>query len=226
MINKDGLLTIETIGSAKVEIDLIPKSNTKARPAYPMDFDYITVHETANPRVGADAKMHTEYVDETVQYVSWHFTVDGKMIFQELPIIENSWNAGDGRNGDGNRKSVSLELCVHKDGDWNTTKYNATKLIVALLLHGGKTPDVVKPHKFWSGKDCPHNILKEGWAGYMSLIEKEYEAAVQHRNQVSGWALKSWDKAFVAGINDGRDPKATVTEEQLMVFFDRLKLLD
>ena len=43
---------------------------------------------------------------------------------------------------------------------------------------------------------------------------------------VSKWAKDAWIKAAVKGVNDGKDPKAPVTEEQLMVFFDRLKLLD
>lgn len=46
------------------------------------------------------------------------------------------------------------------------------------------------------------------------------------RQNVSSWAAESWDKAIKAGINDGEGPQNKVTEEQLMVFFDRLGLLE
>lgn len=43
---------------------------------------------------------------------------------------------------------------------------------------------------------------------------------------VSDYAKKSWGKAYLKHINDGINPKGIVTEEQLMVFFDKLGLLD
>ncbi len=44
--------------------------------------------------------------------------------------------------------------------------------------------------------------------------------------EVSEWAKSSWQKAIKKGVNDGLGAKNPVTEEQLMVFFDRLGLLD
>ena len=223
---KDGILQVGKIGQAKFEVDLIPESNKTSRPGYPLDFEYITVHGTENQSKGAGARMHTEYIDNSTAYVSWHFTVGDTLIFQELPTIECAWHAGDGRDGPGNRKSVSIEICENLDGSWNVAKYNAVKLIVLLLLIKGKPPGIVVPHKKWSGKYCPRKILNEGWAGFINLVEKEYAAAISHQNQVSSWARQAWDKAFIKGVNDGKDPKVQVTEEQLMVFFDRMGLLD
>lgn len=59
-----------------------------------------------------------------------------------------------------------------------------------------------------------------------------FEALVNYVKQknidtdVSKWAKESWDKAVANGINDGLGAKNNVTEEQLVVFFDRLGLLD
>lgn len=53
-----------------------------------------------------------------------------------------------------------------------------------------------------------------------NLVEYDYQV------QVSPWAKAAWDKAVVKGIQDGFGPKAYVTEEQLMVFFAKLGLLD
>jgi hypothetical protein len=41
--------------------------------------------------------------------------------------------------------------------------------------------------------------------------------------KISSWAKDSWEKAKENGINDGKGAKNNVTEEQLMVFFDRLE---
>ena len=76
-----------------------------------MDPKYITIHNTGNSRLGANDKMHTDYVDNVYGYVSWHLTIDGEEIYQELPFDESSWNAGDGNTGTGNRQSIAIEIC-------------------------------------------------------------------------------------------------------------------
>jgi len=43
-------------------------------------------------------------------------------------------------------------------------------------------------------------------------------------SNVSGWAIEDWVHFYLNGVNDGRDPKKTVTEEQLMVFFRKLNI--
>jgi murein DD-endopeptidase MepM/ murein hydrolase activator NlpD len=45
-------------------------------------------------------------------------------------------------------------------------------------------------------------------------------------SQVSEWAKDSWTKSYLSGVNDGLNPKIFVTEEQLMVFLDRIGGLD
>lgn len=230
---KDGLLQVEKIGEASFAVNLIPKSNTTSRPGYTMDPKYITVHNTGNSRKGADAQNHTEYVDAATGYVSWHFTVDDKKVFQELPITENAWHAGDGGKGPGNRTSIGIEICEHEGINWNLAKYNGIKLIVLLLIELGLKPDAVVPHKKWSGKYCPHKILDEGWEAFMHLVEQEYTAQTTKQTEdVSVWAQEAWEKAKNKigqdgkPVNDGIGAKNPVTEEQLMVFFDRLGLLD
>lgn len=213
----NGLIYLDKVGEANVDVHLIPESNTTSRPGYPMQATTITVHNTGNKN--ADAEDHTEYVDNTTAYVSWHFTVDDKDIFQELPINETAWHAGDGRNGPGNRTSVAIEICEHDGINWNMAKYNGIKLIVLLLNELGLSPEAVVPHKEWSGKYCPHRILDEGWDGFIDLIKKEYKASqVPAEQEVSPWAQEAWDWAVEKGINDGKKPKAPVTEEQVMVF--------
>jgi murein DD-endopeptidase MepM/ murein hydrolase activator NlpD len=52
---------------------------------------------------------------------------------------------------------------------------------------------------------------------------KEKQVPVANTEEVSSWAKKSWEKAKEKGINDGKGAKNNVTEEQLMVFLDRLE---
>lgn len=232
---KNGLLTNSKIGSAVFAVDLIPTSNKKARPGYPMTPKYITVHNTGNSSKGAGADSHTKYVNNVDASKSWHFTVDEKKIYQELPLTENAWHAGDG-NGPGNRSSIGIEICENIDGDWKQARRNAILLIVTLLHELKLTPDKVVPHKHWSGKYCPHKILDEGWEKFLSEVKEAYKTYTLEgkpmTNEVSPWAKESWEKAKKKickdgkPLNDGLGAKNMVTEEQLMVFFDKLGLLD
>ena len=165
---KDGIITVKKIEGVEVIIDLIPTSNKYARPKNPMEAQSITIHETDNKRVGADGRAHTEYVDNVNNYVSWHFTVDDEKIYQELPIIENAWHAGDGGQGMGNRTSIAIEICVNDDGDFMRAKENAKKLIRYLMEETGI--DEIYSHHFWSGKYCPRNILNSGWDEFVKWV--------------------------------------------------------
>lgn len=202
---ENGVITTDHIYDVVFRVDLIPKSNTTSRPGYPMEPCTITQHNTGNRRKGANADMHTEYVDNTPSYVSWHFTVDDKEIIQELPINENAWHAGDGGNGPGNRTSIAIETCEHEGIDWQKAKENTIKLIVFLMNKvQSLRPDPVVPHRAWSGKYCPHRILDEGWGQYIKDIkvfkeslnkELTLEEALKIINQKCDIDIKYWDGA-------------------------------
>ena len=149
---------------------LIPMSNKDTRPGIPMVPKYLTIHETDNPNVGADAKAHA-----TLQYngnnrqASWNYTVDDKSIYQSIPDNEVAWANGDG-NGPGNRSSISIEICVNQDGDFNKAKENAIWLIRNLMTKHSIPLANVVPHQHWSGKNCPRNILKSGWDKFIAQV--------------------------------------------------------
>ncbi len=80
---------------------IVPTGNENIRPGYAMKPKYITIHETDNYSVGANARNHAQYLysqatGTTDRSASWHFTVDDKEIYQHLPLNENAWHAGDG----------------------------------------------------------------------------------------------------------------------------------
>lgn len=165
---KDNLLIDSVIGNAKVQLHLIPITNKTSRSQMGMTPRYITIHNTGNKN--ADALANSKYVDSAAGYVSWHFTVDDKMIYQELPTNEVAWHAGDGR-GTGNMSSIGIEICEHVGQDWEKAKANAIALIITLMQDLKIPLENVVPHQRWSGKYCPRVILNEGWDKFINQIK-------------------------------------------------------
>ncbi|WP_375163209.1 N-acetylmuramoyl-L-alanine amidase [Laceyella sacchari] len=92
-------------------------------------------------------------------------------MIQHIPENEVAWHAGDGRNGPGNRKSIGIEICVNADGDFGRAQENAIKL-VKMLIDKYKIPiSRVVPHKHWSGKNCPANLLKQ-WSSFIARVRQ------------------------------------------------------
>lgn len=151
--------------------DLI-RPGRKNRPGFFMEPKFLTVHDTGNAKKGADAKAHAKYLhgDSAANIpASWHFTVDDRVIVQHLPLNENGWHAGDGREGPGNRQSIGIEICENADCDRARAEKNAQELIANLLKQFNLPLDAVVPHKRWNGKNCPHLILPR-WDEFVSGI--------------------------------------------------------
>ncbi|WP_338712557.1 N-acetylmuramoyl-L-alanine amidase [Bacillus pumilus] len=151
----------------KIIQDYISKSN-RNRPGNYMKPLYITVHNTANKSKGADAASHAAFVKRSSTAVSWHYTVDEKVIYQHLPLNENGWHAGDGR-GTGNMKSIGIEICENADGNFEKAVENAQWLIRQLMTDQGIPLSNVVPHKRWSGKECPRRLLNR-WDSFKAGI--------------------------------------------------------
>ncbi|MCH5585797.1 peptidoglycan-binding protein [Shimazuella sp. AN120528] len=155
----------------EIKQKLIPRSLTGTRPGLYLNPSYITVHETDNTEKGADARAHANLQAlGNSRKASWHYTVDEVEIWQSIPDNEVSWACGDGRNGTGNRKSISVEICVNSDGDFEKAKHNAAKLISFLMKKHGISISNVVQHHHWSGKNCPRNIRKSGWQAFLNLV--------------------------------------------------------
>ena len=166
--------------------DFIPVGRNN-RPGYAMSPKYITIHNTGSPGAGSDAKAHSGYIKSDSaanKPVSWHFTVDDKVIYQHLPLSENGWHSGDGVNGTGNRQSIGIEICQHSDGDVVKIEENAQKLVAWLIENVDSLlpfPECMKTHQMWSGKFCPSVILSRpnGWELFLSGVEKYIDKVVR-----------------------------------------------
>jgi hypothetical protein len=151
------------------------------RPGLALVPRYITIHETSNTNVGANAEMHRRFVQGGGgrDGVSFHWVVDDAEAVHLLTDAEVGWHAGDGRDGPGNRQSLAIETCVNADGDWARTRRNLTILVATLMhRHGIPLANVVQ-HSRWSGKNCPLVMRRDGlWAGQVAAIDVAYRALV------------------------------------------------
>lgn len=152
---------------------LVDESKWNIKCPHEMKPEYITVHNTAND---ASAKNEVKYMISNSQEVSFHYAVDDKEAVQGILTNRNSWNAGDGVNGTGNRKSIAVEICYSKSGGdrFIQAEKNAAQ-VVADLLHGWDLPlDRVKKHQDWNGKYCPHRTLDMGWDRFLKMVSDAY----------------------------------------------------
>ena len=136
--------------------------------------EYCTVHETANPRPGANAAMHANLQSNgNVRQASWHEQVDEDEAVISFTPEAQCWHAGDGDKEDGgNMTAYAIEMCVNEDGDYNQTVINTVMRIRAWRERTGHGRDRVVTHEYFSGKDCPTALLASGkWAEFVAATD-------------------------------------------------------
>lgn len=162
-------------------VEMLAPAGSNCRSGHKLrSFLGVTIHETANTGKGAGALNHAKYLQGTGKNdsVSWHYAVDDKLITRSLPENEVAWHAGDGRNGNGNTKTVSIEICVNPESDYKVAKNNAVELAADILARN-KIFDAEASlfvHNDWSGKNCPKGILLEKeWPDFNKKVQKELD---------------------------------------------------
>lgn len=155
---------------------ICPESNWPNKCPYGMTAEAITVHNTAND---ASAENEITYMNRNTKLVSFHFAVDDKEVRQGLPLDRNAFHAGDGAYGQGNRKTISIEVCYSKSGGerFVLAEKNAAKFVAQLLKERGWGVDKVTKHQDYSGKYCPHRTLDTGWDRFLNMVKSELGAA-------------------------------------------------
>lgn len=135
---------------------------------------YITIHETANRSVGANAAAHANLQSRgNVRNASWHWQVDDHEAVQSFEHTARCWHAGDG-SGPGNSDSIAIEVCVNADGDTVQAYRNAAELVRQIMAQEGIPLANVVQHNRWSGKNCPMGLRTGAygmtWATFLSLV--------------------------------------------------------
>jgi len=210
----------------KVVQNLVPANKYSIKCPYSMDAEFIVVHNTAND---ASAKNEIAYMLRNDNKVSYHYAIDDKEIIQAIPENRNAFHAGDGGNGKGNRKGLSVEICYSKSGGprFIQAEKNAAKFIASKLKEKNWGIDKVKKHQDFSGKYCPHRTLDMGWQRFLNMVQTELDNLKggsnmsDDKNIPSNWAKEAWEWAIENSITDGTRPKDNVTREELVTMLYR-----
>lgn len=209
----------------KIIQNLVPASKYSIKCPYSMTPEFIVVHNTAND---ASARNEVAYMISNSNKASFHYAIDDEEIVQGIPENRNAWHAGDGTNGQGNRKGLSIEICYSKSGDTRFIEAEklSAKFIAFKLNEKGWGIDKIKKHQDFSGKYCPHRTLDMGWQRFLDMVQSELNALkgvdkVAEQNTPSSWAKEAWEWAKKEGITDGTNPKGAVTREQVVTMLYR-----
>ncbi|OUB63494.1 peptidoglycan recognition protein family protein [Bacillus thuringiensis] len=165
---------------------LVDPSKYGTKCPYTMNPEFITVHNTYND---ATAENEVSYMIRNDNQVSFHIAVDDKEAVQGIPLERNAWHAGDG-NGNGNRKSIGVEICYSlSGGDRYYKAEDNTAIVVAQLMKQYNIPiSKVRTHQSWSGKHCPHRMLDEGrWNSFIERVQNAYNCGGNNMK----WTMRS-----------------------------------
>ena len=137
----------------------------------------VTIHNTSNWSKGATAIAHANLLRGSWKdkYISWNYVVDKDYAVRCVPENEVAWCQGDG-NGNGNMKTISIEICDNSDGNITQATDNAVKLCAMILrAHGISTASGhLFQHNYWTGKDCPYDIRRGNpydWNTFVSKVQ-------------------------------------------------------
>jgi hypothetical protein len=163
----------EAYAQLNIVQDFIPVGHSN-RPGKRIVPTAITIHNTDNAELGADAAAHAHYLksaDARRRKVSWHFTVDDKRAYQSLPINEIGWHTN---NKKGNAISIGVQICMNNDLDASAA-YRRAALLAAVLTFQNeiKVPKRIFQHYDWSGKNCPR-VLRDttnSWQNFLAQIQ-------------------------------------------------------
>ena len=180
-------------GAAELKItqNIIPPGKC-GRPLHrPMRPTFITIHSTDNTSRSADALNHALAMNKGLRgrhnrtgFLTWHFTVDDHSIYQSLPTNETGEHAD--YEGQGNRSSIGIEMCVNRGNNLDITIDRTAQLTARLMRQYDIPLDHVVPHMHWrmirysdgrnlGFKQCPRILLDRGrlgpkWSAFMAKV--------------------------------------------------------
>ena len=163
--------------SYKIVDMYLPSSKYPIKAPYAMTPEFVTVHNTGNT---ASARNEATYHNNNNYQVSYHVAIDDKEAIQLIPFNRNAWHAGDSL-GNGNMKSIGIEICYSMDNGYSGAKSerykkaedNAALYIAHVLKQYGWGMDRLKRHYDWSGKDCPHKMhATNSYPAFRNLVKK------------------------------------------------------
>lgn len=162
---------------------ICPENKYSIKCPHEMIPDGIVVHNTAND---ASAMSEVSYMLGNNNKTSFHVAVDNERVVTAIPFNRNSWNAGDGKNGKGNRTKISIEICYSKSGGerFEEAEDLCASYVAYLLKQYNWGIDKVSKHQDYSGKYCPHRTLDMGWERFLNKIKSHLEMQSQPAEEI------------------------------------------
>lgn len=153
---------------------LVSQDRYNIKCPYPMIPKGICVHNTSND---ASAANEIAYMIGNGNATSFHYAIDDKEVIQGVLENRNAFHAGDGANGEGNRKYIGIEICYSKSGGdrFVQAEKNAAVFIASRLKEYDWDITHVKKHQDFSGKYCPHRTIDMGWQRFLDMIQAELD---------------------------------------------------
>lgn len=137
---------------------------------------HIIIHETDNTSKGAGAETHCKaQANGNIGKASVHYYVDDTGVYQAVEHKHATWNCGDGNNryGINNKNTISIEICVNSDSNYNKAVDNTVEL-VRYLKNGYYSNCQVVRHYDASRKNCPRKILANGyWNTFLERVNSK-----------------------------------------------------
>jgi N-acetylmuramoyl-L-alanine amidase len=186
---------MQLLAEANVHIDLIPAGKMGRKWYRPMSPTYITIHATENKDGDAYAharalkagalRAHQRPGGNRIGFLTWHFTVQQDVAIQHLPTREQGEHAD--FDGQGNNKSIGIEMCEHYGNSIPQTLQRTAKLAACLMREHNIPLSHVVPHYYWARvgttplhKPCPHYLMDGGrpgrqWGWFLSQVRAEYQ---------------------------------------------------
>jgi N-acetylmuramoyl-L-alanine amidase len=179
------------VAGLNVTQSIIPPENC-GRPLHrPMRPTFITIHSTDNTSRSANALNHALAMNKGLRgrhnrtgYLTWHFTVDDHSIYETLPTNETGEHAD--YEGQGNRSSIGIEMCVNRGNNPDITVDRTAQLTGRLMRQYNIPLSHVVPHMHWrmirydDGRDlgfkqCPRLLLDGGrlgpkWSAFIAKV--------------------------------------------------------
>lgn len=143
--------------------------------------EYITIHGTGNSASALNEAKNVYNNNWKLgdKGAAFHLAVDEKETYQILEFNIHGWHAGDGGKGNGNRKSIGIEIA--RELDRETDNYEKAVVRAAaeakkLMKEFGIPLEKVVQHNHWSKKDCPKRLRagdKTTWEQFLGLLQDE-----------------------------------------------------
>ena len=165
--------------------------------------EYIVIHETDNWNEGAGARNHARAHNNGNMKGSAHYYVDDKDIYQTLEHKHGAWAVGDGKGKYGvkNQNSISIEICVNPDSDYDKARANAIELTKHVMKETGISASKVIRHYDASRKKCPRKMIEDPdlWEDFKEQIGKKDTAPKTQSKPKPKVSPKTW-RNYINGI--------------------------